>query len=409
MTRPTWTVPGLAVRSLAVALLMLLSPVGAWADAPRRVLHVSLYPFIPDAPAAALALKQGFERLHPDVIVEVSFNANYYSPNPIDQGVLYEQADIHEIDVVFLRDFLDRHRLAPLSTAFVAGLEPMPPIARRAATQDGHVVAIPHWLCADFLIHRADHAGLDDARTLAALERSLALDHGLLLDMKGDGTLGELYLSALLARDGSPEAAVRHVGDTPDPAILNRMRRLLALEPPGYGRSLDYDLRGSFYARQFARRAGDAFVGYSEMLHEVLDETATSCRHEDRCVTADELRVGAIPFGDERIRPAVWADLFGIDARVHGRTLEDAQAFIRYAVSLPAYRMLLVPEPGRPPRYLLPATENAFADPQILQAAPLYPAFRAILDQGTVVTVPHLNATLQAVARHLDADLQQVR
>jgi hypothetical protein len=115
--------------------------------------------------------------------------------------------------------------------------------------------------------------------------------------------------------------------------------------------------------------------------------------------------VTAFPFRDGAKRPAVWVDLFGIDARVHGRKLQDAADFIRFAVSLPTYRALLVPQQGRPPRYLLPATAEAFDDPVINKAAPLYPAFRAIMEQGAVISTPRLQAKLQAVATRIDGDL----
>jgi hypothetical protein len=88
--------------------------------------------------------------------------------------------------------------------------------------------------------------------------------------------------------------------------------------------------------------------------------------------------------------------------------LRDAADFIRFAVSLPAYRALLVPAQGRPPRYLLPPTVEAFDDPQILQAAPLYPTFRAIMEQGVVTSTPHLQAKLHDAALRIDADLPAV-
>ena len=394
-----------ASRTLLAVLAMLLFSASAMAESPRRVLHVSLYPYIPDAQAAALTLKQAFERKHPDVIVEITLNPNYYSQDPAAKGVLYEDADVHEIDVIFLGDFLARHKLAPLSPAFTSSLGKLTPLADRAARVGGRLVAVPQWMCSDFLIYRADKTALGQARSLSDLEQALGPDHGLLMDMKGADTLGELYLSALLARDGSGETAVSHIAPEPDPAILSRLQRILALEPQGFGRDADYDSRGVFYARQFARRAGAAFVGYSEMTHEVLEETAVSCRHEDRCVTAADLRVAAFPFEDGVVRPAVWVDMFGIDAHVHGRTLVDAEAFIQYAVSIAAYRALLIPPAGDVPRYLLPATQAAFSDPEILGAAPLYPQFEAILNKGVVVTAPDLSARLHAVAARIDADL----
>jgi thiamine pyridinylase len=395
------------LRMLLLGLFALLVPALAQASTPRRVLYVSLYPYIPDAPAAALALKQEFKRQHPEVIVDITLNRNYYSPNAADKGVLFEDADVHEIDVIFLRDFLDKHKLAPLPPDFATSVGKLTPLAAQAATADGKLVAVPQWMCADFLIYRADKTDLASTHSLADLERALGPDHGLLIDMTGSGTLGELYLSALLARDGSPETALSHITPDPDPEILGRLQRTLALEPAGFGRNADYGKRGDFYARQFARRAGSAFVGYSEMTHEVLDETDVSCRVEDRCVTAADIRVAAFPFADGKVRPTVWVDMFGIDARVHGKTLTDAEDFIRYAVSVSAYRTLLIPQSGENPRYLLPAMEAAFNDPQILDAAPLYPAFRAVMDQGVVVTVPDLNAELHDVASRIDADLPQ--
>jgi thiamine pyridinylase len=394
------------LRFLLVWLSAILVSSFAWADSPRRVLHVSLYPYIPNAQAAALTLKQGFEGRHPGVIIDITFNRNYYDPDPAAKGVLYENADVHEIDVVFLSDFLNRHKLAPLSPAFTSSLDKLMPLAAKAATVRGRLVAVPQWICTDFLIYRADKVGLAGVPTLADVERQLGLDHGLLMDMKGQGALGELYLSSLLARDGSPEAALSHVIPSPDPEILARLQRVLALEPAGFGRNAAYGAREDFYARQFARGAGDAFFGYSEMTHEVLEESA-ACRVEDHCVTAPDIRVAAFPFQDGKVRPTVFVDMFAIDSRVHGKTLTDAQDFIRYAVSLPAFRALLIPDVGDNPRYLLPATEASFNDPKILAAAPLYPKFRAIVDQGVVVTAPHLNAHLHEVAAQIDADLPQ--
>ena len=398
------------MRLLSCLLLgtaMLLPACGR--AAPRRILHVSLYPYIPQPEAAALTLKQGFEHLHPEVIVDITLNLNYYSPKAEDKGVLYEDADVHEIDVIFMRDFLAHHRLQPPGDMLAATTRDLDPLALQAATYDGQVMAIPQWMCADFLIYRTDKKDLGAAHTLAAMETALAPDHGLLLSMKGDGQLGELYLTSLLAASGAtPEAELAHLSAVPDPAILARLRRILALEPAGLGRNAAYGEVESFYARQFARGNGEAFIGYSELIHDALDESANGCRQEDNCVTAEEIQATGFPFADNRIRPTAWVDMFAIDARVKGQTLDDARDFIAYAVSRPAYRALLIPAPGTPPRYLLPAYEADFTDPDILRAAPLYTKFHTIIDQGVVVTVPHLNATLHDVATHIDHDLPQV-
>ena len=93
-----------------------------------------------------------------------------------------------------LRDFLASHKLQP---AGVQLGDQLTPLAREAATYDGTLWVVPQWMCADFLIYRADEPALDRAQTLNALEAALSQSHGLLLNMKGEEQLGELYLNFL--------------------------------------------------------------------------------------------------------------------------------------------------------------------------------------------------------------------
>jgi thiamine pyridinylase len=366
-----------------------------------------MYPYIPQAAEAALKLKQGFEESHPGVLLRITFNTNYYDPAPDAKGVLHEDADVHEIDGIFLRDFINAHKLAPFSPGFAASLGKLVPLADAAARPDGEIVAIPHWMCSDFMFYRADASALTGVHTIAGLAAALhpaMPGHGLLLDMAGDA-LGELVFSYRLGQSGNATQAVANLGNPPDKALIQTMREILALEPPGFGRSADDGARDGFYARQFARRAGSAFVGYSEATHDVLEETANSCRHADRCLTAADIRVGAWPFSGGGERQAVWVDMYGIDSHVHGTLHQDAEDFIRYAMREQTYRELLAPSPGAIPRYLLPARDDVFHDPRVLEAAPLYPQFRAIIDRGVVASAPHLQAELRAAAAAVDAAL----
>jgi thiamine pyridinylase len=372
-----------------------------------RVLHLSMYPYIPEAADAALNLKQGFEDSHPGVLLRITFNANYYDPAPDAHGVLNEDADVHEIDAIFLRDFIEAHKLSPFSPGFAASVGRLVPLADAAARADGEMVAIPHWLCSDFLFYRANRSGLNSVHSLAGVEAGLHTQipgHGLLLDMAHDA-LGELVLSLRLGERGDTTQAVAHLGDPPDKALIQTLQHILMLEPPSFGRSDDYDARAGFYARQFARHAGSAFIGYSEATHDMLDETATSCRHEDHCLTASDIRIGAWPFSGASGRQNVWVDMYGIDARVHGALHADAEDFIRFAMRAETFRALLVPQSGGVPRYLLPARDDVYRDPAVLQAAPLYPQFRAIIDHGVVVSAPHLEAKLRAAAAAANAAL----
>jgi thiamine pyridinylase len=366
-----------------------------------------MYPYIPEAADAALKLKQGFEDSHPGVLLRITFNPNYYDPSPDAHGVLNEDADVHEIDAIFLRDFIDAHKLSPFSAGFAASLGPLVPLADAAAHVGGAMVAVPHWLCSDFLFYSGNESGLQGVHTLAGMEAVLhphTPGHGLLLDMAHDA-LGELVLSLRLGESASSGQAIAQLGDPPDKSLIQAMHEILQLEPKDFGRSADYGARVGFYARQFARQAGSAFIGYSEATHDMLDEAATSCRHEDHCLTAEDIQVGAWPFSGASGRQNVWVDMYGIDAHVHGALHADAEDFIRYAMRVETYRALLVPEPGATPRYLLPARDDIYRDPALLQAAPLYPQFRAMIERGIVASAPHLEAKLRAAATAADAAL----
>jgi len=372
-----------------------------------RVLHFSMYPYIPEAADAALKIKQGFEDSHPGVLLHITFNPNYYDPSPDAHGVLNEDADVHEIDAIFLRDFIDAHKLSPFSRGFAASLVPLVPLADAAARAGGELVAIPHWLCSDFLFYRASEWGLNTVHSLAGLKAALhpqVPGDGLLLDMAHDA-LGELVLSLRLGERAGAGQAVAQLGDPPDEALIQSLQQILMLEPQGFGRSADYDARAGFYARQFARRAGSAFIGYSEATHDILDETATSCRQDDHCLAASDIGIGGWPFSGATGRQNVWVDMYGIDARVHGDLHKDAEDFIRYAMRAETYRALLVPQPGGVPRYLLPARDDLYRDPALLQSAPLYPQFRAIIDHGVVVSAAQLESRLRAAAAAADAAL----
>jgi len=386
--------------SLWAAAALLL---GSAAPMPR-VLHLSMYPYIPDAADAALILKQGFEETHPGVLLRITLNENYYDATPGAGGVLEEDSDIHEIDAIFLKDFLDHHKLAPFSPGFAATVPQLHPLAQQAALQGHVLVAVPHWLCSDFLFTRADQPALGSAHTLAALQVALPPARGLLLDMT-EPALGELILSYFLGREASAAGALADVKRGPDPALLRTMQQILALEPAGFGRSLADDAKPGFYARQFARGAGSAFIGYSEATHDILEEGETSCQAGDHCLSQADIHVGPWPFSEAEPHQVVWVDMYGIDAHVHGVLHQDAEDFIRYAMQASTYRALLVPHVGAPPRYLLPARADSYTDKAILAAAPLYARFLPILNNGIVVEAPALNAMLHKAAAAVSAAL----
>jgi thiamine pyridinylase len=372
-------------------------------DGNARVLRVELYPFLPRADEIALKIKQLFEAGCPGLDLRIRMNTNYYATD--DSGILAADADVYEIDSVFFDDFLKRRnpKLPSQSVLDMAG--PVVPFAKDIATSGGTQFGIPHWICTDFLIFRkalpqvgAIKGPADAARVFAELGK------GPLIDLRGQTTLGELYLSVLVAHYGSAREALKHLDpDNLDDYAVAVLRGFIDMEPLGFGRDQDYHLRDGFYARQFVRGSGSAFVGYSEDTYYALEETAQSCL-KGECLGKDDLDVALWPFADEGAKPVGWVDMYMMDSRLADAKLRDAEAFIKFMMSVSTYETLLLPPDGPPngvPKYLLPARDDVYSSGK-MSSAPLYPKFRNLIGPAIPVTEEGLNLKLHKVAAALE-------
>jgi thiamine pyridinylase len=377
----------------------------------RRVLKVSIYPIIPDVKGAAWMIEEAFEKKYPQIDLQISFAPKYYDHQPGKGGIIDQVADVYELDSVFLADFVEKKKIRPIAPASAA----MIPFARTAATYRGITYGIPHWVCGNFLIYRTSETGLQQARTLSDVERvigSQSSGGGLLIDLKGTSTLGEMYLDGLMDRYKSTAAALERLkAQEIDRDVVDAIKRALKLAQPSFGRDEDYHYRAGFYGRQFARGNGRALVGYSEQLYYVLTEASQSCRHDEKnCLDpapekhTSQIAVTEWPLSDSGSQPIGWVDLFVVSATARGQVLRDALTFINFMIDKQTYRMLLVPDGnlGEMPRYLLPAREDVYADPGIRAAAPLYESFRKAIGNAIPVTDSKLNERLRTIGSSLD-------
>lgn len=379
-------------------------------SASRRILHASLYPYIPDASGAYFSIEQTFEALNPEIDLRISLNANYYSEEVNGRGILYEKADVYEVDSVLFADFLRLNKAALLPSGWAEQMGPLVPWAVKIAqTSEDQLYGIPHWLCGNFLWYRAGDTEISKIRNLSDLERSIGRsprrEGSLLIDLKGKSTLGELYLDALMDRYNDGKAALSHVDpEMIDPEALRAIERALLLVGPGMGRDEDYHNRTGFYARQFARGSGRVYVGYSEQLYYALSESMQSCRKDEYCLKHSDLQVAEWPMSDRGSSPIAWVDMLIVDANASSSTRMDAEKFVRFMMEVETYRMLLVPAigSGDAPRYLLPAREEAYTDPEILEAAPLYTDLRNRIDRATPLTDSNLNRHLRDIGHNID-------
>jgi thiamine pyridinylase len=382
----------------------------------QRILKVVLYPFIPEFTSAAETVKRVFEAENPGVnLTLLDLSGNYYAPGDASDAsyVGQVQADVIELDSVFLADFVHQHKIQELPPEILLPQSDLLANAYRGSIFDGKRYGAAHWACRNFLFFPAAAPPSPPITTLTQLEAFIGNNTsvGLLMDMKGKLTLGELYLMAAFDRFRDLEhalPAVQHL----DKNVEDDLVRLRKLCPVGSCRDQISHELGGIYGMQFARKRSKTLIGYSELLHSVLSEAA-SCGSD--CLQDGDIDVAELPLDDAGSVPISWVDSFTISSSCTGPCFGDAKRFIRMMNSdsmylsmlLPAgYSFLTPPNPTKPvPAYLLPAKLSLYSNPKLLASAHLYSKLRTLVERAEVPTADNLNGSLRAIGKTIDSDL----
>jgi hypothetical protein len=228
---------------------------------------------------------------------------------------------------------------------------------------------------------------------------------GLLIDMGGHYTLGELYVDCLLDQGLTVNEVIAslNTGSLYQPAV-DAMTRILSLSDVGLARSeIAHDAWPPYFSHEYAHARGRALVGYSERLFYILSEIRSPT---DPSPTVDPQRIRAKLFsqGKSNTSSLAWVDSFVLDKTLDGERLDAAYKFLEFATSDEAYLLALFP-PASPPQYLLPAYQKAFAAPEIIRRAPLYKDFLTGLMNVHSFSFPSLGDTLRRYGKMLDETL----
>ena len=149
-------------RTLPVLCIIvdLLFPIGAHGQptpAPRS-LTVVLYPFIPEYPTVQAELKKGFEALHPDITVNFpDLTSNYYDRAKTNY-IGATQADVYELDSVFLKDFVKEGKIKPWPSNVPLPEDQLVKNAVAGSKVNGIRYGAAHWLCGNFLFFKKTDA-----------------------------------------------------------------------------------------------------------------------------------------------------------------------------------------------------------------------------------------------------------
>jgi len=370
-----------------------------------------------------LQIAQAFERSHHDIRIEFVDLSNNYYKDALFTALDPKQptVDLVEADTVFLQDLIDKKLIEALPDDVLGPDGTFLPVASMAAKSNGITFGVPHWVCGNFLFFRKDDPAVDllmKTTTLSELEHILnhpsAEKDGLLADMKGKSTLGEIYLSSLIDEYPSSQEALAHLGSPTalDPIAAGTASRIFRLCPGGLNHVDKYHLNGQFYSRQFAHCYARAKISYSEDLYYVGDEFLHGVVDKPKCSTGDptkdDIRAIGAPLGDKKHKMLAWVDAMCLRSGLDEQTKRDAMDFVSAYTGEEFNRKVLTPAAGDAPRYLLPARAALYTDSTVVQLAPLYPRLKAIIQDAVTVTAPNLNNQLRAIGDQLDQHIEDL-
>lgn len=373
-----------------------------------RTLRVVLYPAIPNFTAFKSWVTSEFEKRHPDVHVEVIDLTNNYYGSFVDDYIGCAQADVYELDSVFLQDFAVNGKIQALPDA--AKL-PDTSFLKNAATGvrvNGEQYGAPHWVCGNFFFFQASDTKLQHLVTLDKLEAAIpahpGTGTGLAVDLKGKSTLGEFYLNAAVDRYPDWPIVKQHVAVF-DPDVESD---LAALRDRCEGASCrDSKKHGtSFFAEEFDAKKARALIGYSESLNGALMYAANNnnCPSAGACLQDADIDVEELPLDANGNHAMSWVDSFTLDSKCKDSCKADASAFIQFMTEDGTYMQALL-DKNQIPAYLLPAKASLYTNSALLKQAHLYPKLKAIIENSVVPSDLGLNEELRNVGRVVDSKL----
>ncbi|MDY7232164.1 hypothetical protein [Hyalangium rubrum] len=380
----------------------------------KVTLRVPLYPWIPDAAgdkfqSLVARIEADFEASHPNIDLvpnPACVTDDFYEPEQLARSLKGENPcgyDVIETDTAILGDLVALGAVRPWPR-LPEGIA-WHPAALSASTHPTEQVlyGVPHWLCNHFIMSR--DASVRQARTTSALVQALANlgtpAPDTATNMLGSWNLPSLYLDAWVDTRGENGLRSAVTADSYDATVLDSLRRYArTCESSGQNPCIDgtYDLEENFDlpAKLFAEGRADSTMGYSERLHAILRALPAG-------VSASAIQISSAPLG-EGSNPILFTDSYFLGAGCTGGCEQAALEFVTYMSQPSTFEWIVMSEDApaatRVPRYLLPATLDAYEAPK-LRADPFYP----VLASETRTGVPFPNTGLFSIRKKMRDDI----
>ncbi|NNB96298.1 hypothetical protein HJC10_19885 [Corallococcus exiguus] len=372
-------------RALICPAVLVLSACSESSDpdpTPRRPLKAVLFPYIPDSAGDSFAsleqrLEADFEAAHPDIDLDVVFDANL-DVYDLDEGGTLNQllgteasaAQVVEVDTLILGSLAAKKWIQPV--ALEAGV--VHSAAEEAVRIGGANYGVPTYLCTNVVYSRTTNirSATDSASLVRILREAAPGKRPLATNLDGSWTLPSSYIDAWA--DTHPGDALASAISLPlDSPTLNAFADVVdscSLEA-GVNPCLDGSYADNTVAEvAFAQEQANGFMGYTERLFYILQSQPSMPLPE----------VISVPLGAGSA-PAVFVDALVLNANCTGTCAEDARAFTSFMQD-PGTRSLIAfsedgPQ-GTRPRYLLQAN-RAFYQQEPARSDPMYQQYETLL------------------------------
>ncbi|RYZ43640.1 MAG: extracellular solute-binding protein [Myxococcaceae bacterium] len=372
-------------RTLIYPVVLVLSACSDSPDpepTPRRPLKAVLFPYIPDSAGDRFAsleqrLEADFERTHPDIDLDVVFDANLDVYDLNEGGTLNQllgagegAAQVVEVDTLLLGSLVSKGWIQPVTLE--AGVSH--PAAEEAVRISGQSYGVPTYLCTNVVYSRSTNirSATDSASLVRILREAAPGKRPLATNLDGSWTLPAAYLDGWA--DTHPgdaiSSAISLPLDSPTLGAFSEVVDSCSLEA-GVNPCLDGTYADNSVAEEaFAAEQANGFMGYTERLFYILQAQPSMPLPE----------VISVPLGTGSA-PAVFVDALVLNASCTGTCAEDARTFTKF-MQAPETRNLIAfsedgPE-GTRPRYLLQAS-RAFYAQEPARSDPMYQKYEPIL------------------------------
>ena len=338
---------------------------------PELTLEVALYQYVSDYARFQQAVRDVWQREHPDTglhFVDWDCYRSDLDPN----------LDVFVYDAIYLSSFAEEEYLLPIPEEMIRDREDLLPFALEGCFSGGKLYALPQLVCTNLLFTRKEDSALSEVSDLITLYEILGdrktqtvipeENEGLLIDLSDVPlTKTVMYLDALMDEQHvyTDYSQLPAASDLSEQAV----ERLLDIEKMGGSGQVSYwaeEDEPFVRARWFAEGKGRAFIGFAEAMSAMGDY-------------AENVLVRRFSYGPGKDIPLFYTDVVSVNSAISEEKKALALELANILISEEVLETMSLPEKeGDSPQYVLPARKSVYD--ALGEHYPIYSRLKEIAD-----------------------------